>query len=122
FPQPCTPVISTPFGGTSPNRRPSGVKAFFLFAIQSRRCRNPATSINDASRRTVSSNPSVLSASCFALRFPHRIEQPRIGLPSLEHALPQRAQGLFLRQANQILRQLRHRGNIERDSNVPITA
>ena len=65
FPQPCTPVISTPFGGTKPNRRPSGVSAFLRFAIQSRRRRNPATSTNDASRRIVSINPSVFSASRF---------------------------------------------------------
>src|SRR5205814_1673346 len=40
FPQPCTPVIKIPLGGTRPNFWPSGVRALFRLASHSRkRCR-----------------------------------------------------------------------------------
>ena len=58
FPQPCTPVIRIPFGGTRPNFWPSAVKALLRLPIQSRRRCNPAISEKDESRRTVSSKPS----------------------------------------------------------------
>ena len=58
--------MSTPFGGTKPNRCPSAVNALFLFPIHSRKRRNPATSANDTSRRTVSISPSVFNTARFA--------------------------------------------------------
>ena len=62
-----------------------------------------------------------LGSQCLAFRFQHRVEQARIGFASLQHTLAQRSQRLFLRQANEVLRELPHRLRIQCHRNALLT-